>query len=152
ARRRPQAVSPGQDATANLCRTSVSMSLHAMHIPDDPAQLPAWLEGHLLGLDLAGLVAELTAVHGPASRGGPSWEEVLGQGRQAVLTGGLRELPRDALRQLLLHPQLLLELQELVLTEGAHHWDRPAAPAGDLREQVERGRRHLDTFLAAEGR
>src|SRR5262245_17287775 len=120
------------------------MSLHAMEIPDDPAQLPGWLEGHLLGLGLAELVAGLTAVHGAARRGGPSLEEVLGQRRQAVLTGGLRELPRDALRQLLLHPQLLLELQELVLTEGTGYWDRPAVPAVDLGEQVERGRRQLD--------
>ena len=127
------------------------MSLHAMEIPDDPAQLPGWLEGHLLGLDLAELVAELTAVHGPAPRDGLSLQHVLGTRQGAMLASGLRELPPETLRQFLVRPQLLLDLQELILTEGSRYWDRPAPPAAGLREQVERGRRHLETFLAAEG-
>ena len=33
------------------------MTPHALDIPEDPVQLPGWLEGHLTGLDLARLVA-----------------------------------------------------------------------------------------------
>ena len=32
------------------------MSVFALDIPDDPAQLSGWLERHLVGLDLAQLV------------------------------------------------------------------------------------------------
>ena len=64
------------------------MNLVAMTIPDDPADLPVWLERHLVGLELAALVAELSAVHAPAN--GPPLDELLGQRRQTVLEQGLR--------------------------------------------------------------
>jgi hypothetical protein len=108
------------------------MTLIAMTIPDEPAAQAAWLEKHLVGLDLHALVAELTAVHGNESPGG-SLREVLGPRLGTVLENGLRGLPRDTLRALLRRPALLLELQDAVLTEGGPYWDAvpPATPEVD---------------------
>src|SRR4051794_10594252 len=98
------------------------MTLPSLTIPDEPERLAAWLEGHLVGLDLGVLVAELEAVHGPPVGGGPTLEGVLGGRREAILAGGLADLPAGALVGLLRHPRLLLELQALVLAEGGDHW------------------------------
>ena len=98
------------------------MRLHALEIPDDPAELPGWLERQLTGLDLAALVAELEAVHGPGAVPTPTLPDLLGERRDAVLSGGLGVLPTDSLRPLLRHPELLLELQELVLHVGTNEW------------------------------
>jgi hypothetical protein len=102
------------------------MKLIALEIPEDASDLANWLEGHLVGLDLSALVAELEAVHGSASP--PfSVETILGNQRDAVLSQGLASLPPDRLRPLLRHPRLLLDLQELILSSGGPHWRRRAA-------------------------
>jgi hypothetical protein len=124
------------------------MRLVAMTLPDEPAEQPGWLDRQLIGLDLAALVAELTAVHGGGA--GPSLDEVLGSQRQAVLNGGLVALPRSALMQLLGHPQLLLEVQELVLTEGGPHWQRLCRADTGLAALVERGEQALGATLTHE--
>ena len=43
------------------------MNLVVATIPENPAELAGWLERRLVGLGLDGLVAELTALHQPAS-------------------------------------------------------------------------------------
>ena len=40
------------------------MKLIALEIPDDATDLANWLEGHLVGLDLSTVVAQLDVVHG----------------------------------------------------------------------------------------
>jgi hypothetical protein len=91
-------------------------------IPEDPDGLPGWLERQLVGPDLDRLVAELTVVHGrPPSRA--SLAAVLAGHRERVLAAGLGELPRPALCQLLRQPDLLPELQHMVLSEGGPYWD-----------------------------
>ena len=108
------------------------MNLVAMNIPDDPAALPGWLESHLVGPDLGRLTAELTAIHGDHPAG--SLAAVLGDCQQCWDIG-LGVLPAAAvLRQLLQHPQFLLELQELVLHNGGTYWD--GLSAGDELEQL----------------
>jgi hypothetical protein len=121
------------------------MNLVAMSIPDDPAALPAWLERHLVGLDLGALAAELTAVHGAAA--GPPLAEILGGQRKAVLEGGLAALSPPALAQLLRHPRRLLELQELVLTEGGPYWQRYADADAALAALALRGEQRLAAGL-----
>jgi hypothetical protein len=103
------------------------MRLIALEIPDQASDLAAWLEGHLAGTDLAALVAELEAVHG---RGGGlppvALDTVLGSERDAVLARGLALLPPEPTGQLLRHPRLLLDLQELILREGGAYWHKRA--------------------------
>ena len=124
------------------------MNLIALEIPDDPALLPGWLEEHLVGTDLAALVAELEAVHGQRGGGsGFSLDQVLDGHRDDVLARGLKALPADRLRVLLCRPRLLLDLQELVLASGEPHWlDRPAR-AIEHAQAVERGWGRLKASL-----
>jgi hypothetical protein len=128
------------------------MRLIALEIPDDAPALAGWLEGRLVGLDLAALVAELEAVHGPARK--PfALEQVLGNRRDAVLTHGLEALPHARLRILLTQPRLLLELQELILVAGEAHWQQRAASNASGSESVEaleRTWRRLESTLAGE--
>jgi hypothetical protein len=129
------------------------MSLHAMEIPDEPAQLPAWLEGHLRGPYLAELVAELSAVHTADTRLRSTLQDVLGPRRQTVLTQGLTALPAEMLRQFLVQPRLLLDLQELVLSEGGNYWQQTGRTTdNELNERVDRGRQRFADFLAAQAR
>jgi hypothetical protein len=127
------------------------MRLIALEIPDDAAALAGWLEGHLVSLDLAALVAELEAVHG-APRKPFTLDQVLGSRREAVLTRGLSVLRSDRLQALLLQPRLLLELQEMILMAGGPYWLRRAAvpetPGTETSETLERTWQRLEPSLA----
>lgn len=126
------------------------MKVIALEIPDEPAKLPGWLEQRLVGLDLAELVAELEAVHGPSASDGPrELDAVFGDRREAVLREGLAALPRESLRTLLKRPRLLVELQELALVEGGEHWQRLLQMSDDLRAPVEESRRRLGKTLSS---
>jgi hypothetical protein len=126
------------------------MNLYALDIPDNSAELPGWLEAHVMGPDLAALVAELSAVHGPATPATETVREVLGEQLGAVLAGGLGKLPPGTLRQLLQRPRLLLELQQLVATAGGAYWDQIGRRTPELRSRIDRGQRRLQAFLATE--
>lgn len=123
------------------------MRLIAPDIPNDPAGLPGWLDRHLVGLDLAALVAELEAVHGPAPASPVELDQVLGARRDAILEQGLVALPADRLRMLLRRPTLLLDLQELILVEGGPYWQGLGQPSAEHRDLIERGRLGLETYL-----
>jgi hypothetical protein len=125
------------------------MNLQALDIPEDPAQLPAWIERQLTGFDLARLVAELTAVHGAAQGSTPDLDDVLGKHKWLILTQGLGVLPADRLREFLRHPRLLLDLQELVFREGGAYWSE-TAPDAEHGSRIERGAGRLQTFLAGQ--
>lgn len=124
------------------------MRLLAMDIPDDPPALTSWLERHIVGLDLAALVAELEAVHGEA---GGSLTGLLGPRLGDVLDEGISALPPELLGQLLSRPRLLLELQAAVLSSGGDHWGRVGAASTELDARADRGRERLAAFLASEG-
>jgi hypothetical protein len=102
------------------------MNLITATIPDDSAQLAGWLELQLRGNELGKLVAELAVIHRAGSPAG-SVRALLGPRLEAVLSGGLRELPRDLLKQLLRQPAYLLELQELILLDGGAFWNKLSA-------------------------
>jgi hypothetical protein len=93
----------------------------ALTAPDDPAEMPKWLDQQLVGTDLGQLVAELKTIH-RSTTGGPSLNQLLGDSSGRVLQDGLTALPVDQLKQLLQHPNLLLDLQEQVLLQGGFHW------------------------------
>lgn len=102
----------------------------SLDIPETQRELVAWLESHLLGMQLGDLVSELQAVHGlggltSSARPGqdaPSLEQVCGGKLTNVLQYGLGTLEVDRLRQLLQHPQLLLSLQDEIVQHGGEHW------------------------------
>jgi hypothetical protein len=104
------------------------MRLIALGIPDEVTALAGWLEGHLVGMDLAELIGELEAVHGPATES-LSLDRVLEDWREVVRTQGLGSLPPDLFDVLLRQPKLLLDLQEWLLIEGGPYWQRLAAGA-----------------------
>lgn len=97
------------------------MSFLALDIPDQHSDRAAWLERELVGLHLAELIAGLEACHPPVGSP-PRLTDLLGSQADAVLTRGLQVLAESQLRQLLLHPRLLLELQERVLRDGGEYW------------------------------
>jgi hypothetical protein len=104
------------------------MNLITATIPDDSAQLAGWLELQLRGNELGKLTAELAVIHRAGSPAG-SVRALLGPRLEAVLSGGLKELPRDLLKQLLRQPAYLLELQELILLDGGAFWNKSSAPS-----------------------
>jgi hypothetical protein len=127
------------------------MSLHALQIPDDPASLAGWLEEQLTGLELAALAGELSAIHGRPAAPARSVRDILGIHLEPILQSGLGKAPSESLRQLLLQPGLLLELQEMVLVQGGTYWDKPGRSTSTIDGRVEEGRRKLEAFLLTEG-
>src|SRR5262245_31285029 len=103
------------------------MTLALATIPDDTDHLPGWLEAHIVGGRLRALAAELAAVH-HAKPPADSIRDRLGELLPAVLSAGLSSLPPTELRHLLRQPHHLLELQEIILTEGGHYWDTVPRP------------------------
>lgn len=98
------------------------MTLVLPTMPEDPAELAGWLDRQVAGPDLARLIAELSAVHGPAADA-TDLATVVGPDRDTVLTRGLGALSEDRLRTLLRHPALLAELQDAVTEAGGPYWD-----------------------------
>lgn len=96
------------------------MTIYALEIPNDDAAVPRWLEEQLAGPDLRQLVAELRAVESvePA----PALKDILGPSRDLMLEQGLGILSTEQRTQLLAHPGLLYELQELVYSSGGEYW------------------------------
>jgi len=100
------------------------MKLVIESLPENEAALPGWLDRHLVGADLAALIAELHAIHPIPAKSPPSLDELLANRRDALLARGTSALPRSTMRTLLTCPSLLLELQETVLIEGGDYWEQ----------------------------
>ncbi|MEZ6126958.1 MAG: hypothetical protein R3C49_27895 [Planctomycetaceae bacterium] len=102
------------------------MTIHILTIPDDTAHWPGWLEQQLVGLHLSELIDELQVMKSSAdSERAPSasLSDLLPQQQlQQVCDQGLKRLDTDTVRMLLGNPECLLDLQELVLTNGGDHW------------------------------
>jgi hypothetical protein len=124
------------------------MNLHSMNIPDETVDLPAWLEKHLVGLELAGLVAELSVVSPVETQSPPTLDEVLGNDLPSMLDAGLSTVPPDRLRVLLRQPLLLLELQERILVDGGEFWRQQRRSREDVQELAERGWHSLSTAIS----
>lgn len=111
------------------------MNLCVFDIPEETAELAAWLETRLVSPHLGDLVAELAAIHdipAPLSAGlaalerpdEGALEKSLGRELPTILREGLRNTPRSQLQTLLRNPQLLLDLQERILMEGGDYWSQ----------------------------
>lgn len=124
------------------------MILTSLEIPADADDLAVWLEDHLLGLDLAALVAELSAAHSAESLAGlPSLEDALGKYLPQVMSRGLTALPHERLQTLLTHPDLLLKLQVRVFIEGDTYWESRKQESDEMGALVEGGWRRVRTYL-----
>lgn len=130
------------------------MATSILDIPDTPNEMAAWLDLQLVGQDLAGLVAELAAVHrlsGPErsqteAEAGRAW---LGDACEAVLRNGLTAAPPDQVGQLLRHPGVLLGLQELILIEGGPYWEALIKRAQPSEAELPAGVRNALTVAEA---
>lgn len=122
------------------------MNVHLLEIPESTSDLADWLEGHLVGLHLGTLVAELLAVHGE-----PDYlplEQILGSDLPRVLNEGLQGVSRDKLVTMLKHPAVLLELQERVVLEGGPHWENRAQSNSEVLHEVSEGWKRLQTAIS----
>lgn len=126
------------------------MALHTFDIPEDDALLANWLEDMIAGPHSGEFVAELGVLleAGKFDRRSRSLEAVLGQSVQSVSQQGLANVPARSLRRLFRHPELLLELQDHVLTEGGAYWDRKLHASKDLSKKVETGWQRLSASTA----
>ncbi|MGL6097678.1 MAG: hypothetical protein ACRC7O_18000 [Fimbriiglobus sp.] len=123
------------------------MTLHTLSLPDDPTELPRWLERRLMAADFGEFAAELAA-HFPDARGTPALSTAFDQWAPVAAELGLATVPADVLGQFLRHPHELAELQELVLTKGGPYWDEVAGSSDALTVGFERGKAALDSLLA----
>ena len=103
----------------------------SLDIPDDPAEVPKWLESILIGPNLGEFVREIEITQ-EVVRGElkptPSLDEILLDSKGSVLESGLVKLPYERIRLLLQHPRSLLALQELVFIEGGEYWQGLSRP------------------------
>jgi hypothetical protein len=97
----------------------------------------------IAGPHLGELVFELEVLQGlraetmPASA--TSLDEALEGRLEAIREKGLAAIPTPTLRRLLREPQLLLELQDHVLSAGAAYWDQKLAESDELTHLTQAG-------------
>lgn len=92
-------------------------------IPDNPSEWPHWLDQQLVGCELGNLVDELRlVVPVNETQDIPLLATVCGDQMSDVLLAGCSALSDSQLRSLLRNPELLLELQERIFTEGSDYW------------------------------
>ena len=109
------------------------IGLLSLDIPSTLEEQRAWLSRHLVGCQLAELVAELTAVFPRPTEGDwPTLEALLGSELERVLIDGVSELSAGSVQNLLRNPLLLLDLQQHILVDGGLVWQREAMRAADL--------------------
>ncbi len=121
--------------------------LHTFDIPEDDVLLPSWLETMIAGPHLGELVSELQVLQEAGQGIGDgrqtTLQEALGGRLEAVCQGGLASVPAPSLRRLFRQPQLLIELQDRVLSEGAAFWDRKLRESDALTAMTEAGWKRL---------
>lgn len=125
------------------------MTLLTMTVPDDPAELPRWLEQRLLAPDFGQFLAELTA-HFPVTAGAEGPHHLMDQWLPVALEEGLAPIPPDVLSQLLRHPAVLAEFQEKVVINGGPYWDELLDASGAISESLRRGKVSLERVLSAD--
>ncbi|QEL20817.1 hypothetical protein [Limnoglobus roseus] len=125
------------------------MTLFALTIPDDPADLPGWLEDRLMAPDFAAFAAELRAVF-PGAPASDVPRHLLDRWLPVALTDGLDPLPPDVLSQLLQYPAVLAAFQERIATDGGEYWDDVLARSTGLDQAFSEGKQALAGILAAD--
>lgn len=111
------------------------MKLYLETVPFNSSRLPRWMEQHLVGDHLGELIEELLAVRRPPKP--LDFESWFLPWKEQILSKGLAEVPRAALRQLLADPPALQKLQKEVLLGGGRYWDQVPRSKGFRRRLVE---------------
>jgi hypothetical protein len=124
------------------------MTLYTLTIPDDPADLPRWLERRLMAPDFGRFVAELSTYF-PAGAGPAPPCRPFDPWLPVALAEGLDPLPAEVINQLLRHPADLAAFQERIVADGGPYWDEVLDRSDDLAGPLRRGRRALDRMLSA---
>src|SRR5262245_2633919 len=123
------------------------MTLLTMTIPDEPDELPRWLEGRLMAPDFGQFIAELWA-HFPTTATQP--RHLLDRWVPLALVEGLGPIPQEVLCELLHYPGLLAAFQERVVIDGGAYWDDLPDASDDLSERLKRGKLTLERTSAAD--
>ena len=100
------------------------MPARCFELPDEVADWPPWLDRQLVSDELGQLAAEFAIAGESRPEEPPSLDALIGDNRQPMLQRGTEALSETQLRNLIRYPSRLLDLQELVLTEGDDHWIR----------------------------
>ena len=125
------------------------MTLVTMTIPDDPAELPRWLERRLVAPDFGQFIAELLA-HFPVTAEVVQPRHLVDRWLSVALEEGLAPIPPEALSELLRHPAVLVAFQESVIIDGGAYWDDLLDTSDDLSERLKRSRLSLARVLASD--
>lgn len=121
------------------------MTIRILTIPDETSQWPDWLEQQLIGLHLRDVIEELRSFPEAADPEGVasnlsdlfSVDEL-----SRIVESGLGTCHILKLQRLFANPDLLLNLQEHILTTGSPYWDArsqtsdSAARASELRAKL----------------
>jgi hypothetical protein len=96
-----------------------------LEMPDSPAELGDWLDRAIMGGNLPSIIDELSVVHGVADDevSVEKAREWLGDSYDAVMDRGLCAISQSRLKHLLVHPNMLVAIQELVLLDGGVYWN-----------------------------
>ncbi|HKB03430.1 MAG TPA: hypothetical protein VKD90_14500 [Gemmataceae bacterium] len=125
------------------------MTLHTLTVPDDPADLPRWLERRLMAPDFGRFVAELSALFPTTADIAPPCP-LYDRWLPVALAEGLDPLPLEVLRRLLRHPAKLAAFQERIVTDGGAYWDEVLDRTDDLAGALRRGKRSLERVLSGD--
>jgi hypothetical protein len=105
-----------------------------LELPEDRSAQPAWLDRVLLSPDLADSIHALQQIHRRSVRDAeslPAIDEVLAGELPRFLAAGFAALSTETVAVLLQNPELLFELQELVLLSDSEHWGNVMQQGGD---------------------
>ncbi len=105
-----------------------------LDLPEDRSAQPAWLDRVLLSPDLADCIHALQLIHQRSVRDAdslPAVDEVLAGELPRFLAAGFAALSTETVAVLLQNPELLFELQELVLLSDSEHWGNVMQQGGD---------------------
>lgn len=125
------------------------MTLHTMTVPDDPSELPRWLERRFMAPDFGRFIAELAA-HFPAASGSALPRHAFDRWLQVAMEEGLEPLPSEVLNQLLKCPAALATFQERIVSDGGTYWDEVLERSDDLTGAFERGKQSLKRLMSAD--
>lgn len=98
-----------------------------LELPADRNAQPAWLDHTLLSPDLADSIHALRQIHQVTANETPTLppvEQLLGSELDRFLNAGFSALSAETVAVLLQNPELLFDLQELVLLSDSEHWSR----------------------------